>query len=84
MAEGTRDSQPLLTVTNGSPTDEEIAALVAVAVCLRAARRRAGADRGSSRWARSARPAAVPGWDRGPDAWRTTALPVASRPVLSR
>jgi len=79
MAEGTQDRQPLLTVLSGSPTDEELAALVAAVVGLMAARR-AGAEPERSRWAASARPAA--GLDRagrGPDAWRASALPMDPR-----
>ncbi|HLU33591.1 MAG TPA: acyl-CoA carboxylase subunit epsilon [Natronosporangium sp.] len=83
MAEGTRDGEPLLRVTRGSPTDEEVAALVAVVMRLVAARRRAGAGAGPSRWVLSARATlrtgaglgSVPA--RGPDAWRAAGLPAA-------
>lgn len=83
MAEGTRDAEPLLRVMKGSPTDEEVAALVAVVMQLVAARRRAGAGTGPSRWVLSARATlrtgaglgSVPA--RGPDAWRAAGLPAA-------
>jgi hypothetical protein len=64
-----------LRVVRGDPTDEELAALVAV---LRA-RRRVGAPAAPvSAWVRSARPGATGAGlprERGPRVWRASALP---------
>jgi hypothetical protein len=64
---------PALRIIRGTPTDEELAALIAVLVI---GARRAGArnqdDRGAprSRWRASALPAT--GWPVGPRAWSGT------------
>ncbi|ROO50931.1 acyl-CoA carboxylase epsilon subunit-like protein [Micromonospora sp. Llam0] len=70
------DAEPAWRIVRGTPTPEELAALVGVLV----ARTRPVADSGTdrpapSRWARSARP--TPGFPGrlGPDAWRASALP---------
>jgi hypothetical protein len=65
--------QPLVRVVRGTPSAEELAALVGVLLV------RAGAGAAGeplpvpSRWARSARPTA--GHRAGPGAWRGSALP---------
>ncbi len=68
-----------LRVVRGAPTDEEVAALVAV--LLRRLRRDVAGERPAvpSRWRESARPGAVLGDGRpsrpGKDAWRLSARP---------
>ncbi|HEX2356084.1 MAG TPA: acyl-CoA carboxylase subunit epsilon [Micromonosporaceae bacterium] len=69
------DRAPLIRVIRGTPTPEELAALVGVVL----ARSRSGGtapDAPRSAWVRSGRPG---GFDltalRGPSGWRTSALP---------
>ncbi|HEY7222161.1 MAG TPA: acyl-CoA carboxylase subunit epsilon [Micromonosporaceae bacterium] len=57
-------------IERGVPTDEELAALVGVLQAL--PRGPAGSPVLVSRWARSPRP---PATERGPGAWRASALP---------
>jgi hypothetical protein len=68
--------EPLLRVVRGSPTPEELAALVSAV----RGRHRAGTPgrfAAGSAWARSARPGhtGAIGTRRGPRAWRASALP---------
>ena len=74
------DRDPVLRVVRGTPTPEELAALVLVL----ARRRGAGAGGpsrgagGPSAWVRTARPGAVTAGlpiRRGPQAWRASAQP---------
>jgi hypothetical protein len=58
-------------IVRGSPTDEELAALVTV-LASRSAQPATGGPAPVSWWARSARPAVAL---RGPGAWRASALP---------
>jgi hypothetical protein len=64
------DTEPLVTVVRGTPTAEELAALVAV-VAVRASSGSAYADShpAGSFWAASARPSYRPG------SWRASGLP---------
>jgi hypothetical protein len=67
--------EAVLRVVRGQPTDEELAALVAVVLSHRPARPPAP---GRSRWARVARAGGAEGplpGRRGPDAWRSSGLP---------
>ena len=71
--------EPALRVVRGEPTDDELAALVAVVAARMAAARAvaaaaAGGDRSRSQWrnrGRNIRPAIGP----GPGAWRASGLP---------
>jgi hypothetical protein len=64
--------EPILRITRGVPTAEELAALVGVlAVRLRPPAAPPSAPV-SSHWARSARPGPLPA---GPGAWRASGLP---------
>jgi hypothetical protein len=66
------DEQPLVRVVNGTPTAEEVAALVGALLCRR--RPAEAVVTPPSRWALGARPDA--GLPRpGGDAWRASALP---------
>ncbi|HEX6498372.1 MAG TPA: acyl-CoA carboxylase subunit epsilon [Micromonosporaceae bacterium] len=66
------EQEPIIRVVHGTPTAEEVAALVAVV--LSGARQTPPAPEPPvSRWARSARPTA--GFRFGRDAWRASALP---------
>jgi Acyl-CoA carboxylase epsilon subunit len=65
------DDQPVIRVTRGTPTAEELAALVG-ALLSRPVPPPAAAP-APSRWVRSARPRAA--LRPGPDAWRASALP---------
>lgn len=72
------DDQPLFRVLRGTPTAEELAALVgAILTRSRPAPGRAALE--ASVWVRSARPGAVPGAGLpakvGPAGWRASALP---------
>jgi hypothetical protein len=58
-------------ILRGSPTDEELAALVTV-LASRSTQAATGESAPVSWWARSARPAVTP---RGAGAWRASALP---------
>ncbi|MFG2002502.1 acyl-CoA carboxylase subunit epsilon [Spirillospora sp. NPDC048911] len=80
-----RAAPPFLQVVKGEPTAEEIAALVAVltaraqaAAVARARAAEGGAGR-ASRWADRSRQLRGPGTEafreRGPGAWRASALP---------
>jgi hypothetical protein len=63
------DKEPLVSIVRGTPTDEELAALVAV---LSAASTTANANTprpSMSAWSRAARPS------MGPASWRTSTLP---------
>ena len=64
---------PLMRVVRGTPTPEEVAALVAV---LRTRPDAVAPAEPLSHWARSARPSA--GLRPGPGAWRASALPRSS------
>jgi hypothetical protein len=64
--------QPLIKVVRGTPSAEELAALVGV-LLTRSSGVPAEAEPVPSRWARSARPAT--GYRPGPGAWRGSALP---------
>jgi Acyl-CoA carboxylase epsilon subunit len=66
---------PLLRVVRGTPTEEEVAALVGVLLLARPAPVPPAVP--VSRWARSARPGAGlrAGLRAGPGAWRASALP---------
>lgn len=68
--------EPLLRVVRGSPTPEELAALVSV-VRGRSRAGMPGAAPVVSAWARSARPGLAAGLtaERGPRAWRASSLP---------
>lgn len=70
-------NEPLLRVVRGSPTPEELAALVTVV--YQRLRAPAAQPPAAPAWARSARPAAAGGvaYARGPHAWRRSALPRA-------
>lgn len=71
------DDQPLFRVVRGTPTAEELAALVG-AILSRSRPVASGPAAAPSAWTRSARPGAVTGGlptGRGPDGWRTSALP---------
>jgi hypothetical protein len=75
-ADRTRDIAPLIRVTKGDPTDEELAALVAVVSSLGAA---AAAEETSdavrrSEWSAHHRKVRGP-HVHGPGAWRTTVFP---------
>jgi hypothetical protein len=74
-ADITRDTAPLVRVTKGDPTDEELAALVAVVSSLgsAAAEETSGAVR-RSEWSAHHRKVRGP-HTHGPGAWRTTAFP---------
>ncbi|MFS8479194.1 MAG: acyl-CoA carboxylase subunit epsilon [Micromonosporaceae bacterium] len=63
--------EPVIRIVRGSPTAEEVAALLGVLSLRRA---EAPAPAGVSRWAGGARPVGRT-WRPGPDAWRTSALP---------
>jgi len=65
------DNEPVIRVTRGIPTAEELAALVGA--LLSRPIPTAAAAPAPSRWARSARPR-LPG-RTGADAWRASALP---------
>jgi hypothetical protein len=65
------DDQPLMRITGGTPTAEELAALVGVLLSRPVAAPVATAP---SRWARSARPRVA--GRPGPGAWRASALPI--------
>jgi len=67
------DDQPVIRITRGTPTAEELAALVGV-LLSRPVAVPAPAAAGSSRWARAARPRAA--GRPGPGAWRASALPI--------
>ena len=74
---GDDDTRPLLRVVRGEPTDEELAALVAVVASRQAASAalaRRGEARRRSPWADPARAVRRP-LPPGPDAWRRSALP---------
>jgi hypothetical protein len=64
------DGRPAIRIERGTPTDEELAALVAV-LLSRPAAPAGGPAR--SRWLERARPGTAV--RRGPHAWRTAALP---------
>jgi len=71
---GPRSGRPMLRVVRGDPTDEEIAALVAVLSARTYGAVPAGDARVRSQWrnrARNIRPAIGP----GPGAWRASGLP---------
>jgi hypothetical protein len=71
------DDQPFIRVVRGTPTAEELAALVG-AILSRSRPVASEAAPGPSLWTRSARPGALIGGlpaGRGPDAWRASALP---------
>jgi hypothetical protein len=61
------DGEPQLRIVRGTPTAEELAALLGAFATLAAPTTAATATR--SRWAASARPAGT-GLRPGPDAWR--------------
>ncbi|WP_018586582.1 acyl-CoA carboxylase subunit epsilon [Salinispora arenicola] len=65
--------EPLFRVVHGTPTAEELAALVGTIV-VRSRPSTAPAPNPVSTWARSARPAGR-GHTAGPGAWRASALP---------
>ncbi|GIM84942.1 acyl-CoA carboxylase subunit epsilon [Salinispora arenicola] len=65
--------EPLFRVVHGTPTAEELAALVGTIV-VRTRPATAPAPNPVSTWARSARPAGT-GHTAGPGAWRASALP---------
>ncbi|MGI5214263.1 acyl-CoA carboxylase epsilon subunit [Plantactinospora sp. CA-290183] len=67
------EREPALRVVRGTPTAEELAALVA-AVLLRSRSDTPARPAAVSTWARSARPGAVP-TRAGIDAWRVSGLP---------
>lgn len=74
---GTPDVEPLLRVVHGEPTDEELAALLAL-VRLRNRTPPPALVSGPSAWVRSLGPGtavAGPPAAPGPDAWRGSALP---------
>lgn len=71
-------AEPLFTVVRGTPTEEELAAVVAALGVLRARAATAEAAAATtaphaSRWAASTRPARSP--RPSPDSWRASALP---------
>ncbi len=66
------DGEPLLRVVRGTPTAEELAALVGVICAIPAPP--AAPPAIPSRWRTSARPAG-PALRPGPGAWRASALP---------
>jgi len=71
MLRGVPDDEPFFAVVRGTPSPEELAALVGV-LLPRPAPASAPAP-AVSRWARSGRPAVAP--RPGPGAWRAAALP---------
>jgi len=66
------DDQPVIRITRGTPTAEELAALVGVLLSRPVAVPAPVAA--PSRWARSARPRVA--GRPGPGAWRASALPI--------
>jgi hypothetical protein len=73
-ADTTRDIAPLIRVTKGDPTDEEVAALVAVVSSLGAAAEETSGAVRRSEWSAHHRKVRGP-HVHGPGAWRTTAFP---------
>jgi hypothetical protein len=63
------NAEPLVSVVRGTPTDEELAALVTVIAARSITVDAALPRRTPSNWARSARPSIVP------PSWRASALP---------
>ena len=72
------EEQPLFSVLRGTPTAEELAALVG-AVLTRSRPGSGGPPQPESAWVSTARPGVVTGAGLpmriGPDGWRTSALP---------
>ncbi|REF97033.1 acyl-CoA carboxylase epsilon subunit-like protein [Asanoa ferruginea] len=64
--------EPLFKVTRGTPTPEELAALVGVLTVRLRPTPTAPGRATSSHWTRSARPGPLPA---GPGAWRASGLP---------
>jgi hypothetical protein len=64
---------PTVRVVRGTPTPEELAALVGALFAMRTGASAAGARPAASRWRVSARPT-IP-LRAGPGAWRASALP---------
>ncbi|MEV4618001.1 acyl-CoA carboxylase subunit epsilon [Asanoa sp. NPDC049573] len=64
--------EPLFKVTRGTPTAEELAALVGVLTVRLSPAPVAARGATSSHWTRSARPGPLPA---GPGAWRASGLP---------
>lgn len=76
--DGVRDEEPVLRVVRGTPTAEELAALVAVLLPRIRIGRTALVPQGPSPWMLSARPGASAGGmpvSPGAHAWRRSALP---------
>ncbi|MEV1285814.1 acyl-CoA carboxylase subunit epsilon [Micromonospora sp. NPDC049679] len=68
------DAEPSFRVVRGTPTAEELAALVGVIVARSHPVATTAPPPAPSTWVRSARPTAGIDW-RGPGAWRTSGLP---------
>jgi hypothetical protein len=66
------DDAPQIRIERGTPTAQEVAALVGVLLSLPPAEAATAAPAGS-RWLERGRPGSAP--RRGPDAWRASALP---------
>jgi hypothetical protein len=67
----TVSKDPLVSVVKGNPTDEELAALLAVLASQSSKVDEAPPPPSMTAWVRSSRPAA------GPASWRTSGLPTA-------
>ena len=68
------EAQPLFTVTRGTPTPEELAALTAVVLAAAAGGDASGQPPAPSPWAARSAQIRRP-LDHGPGAWRASGLP---------